>query len=46
MIDADDIDHITLKNVVNLMESVIKDNHKSYVQLFLEKAMHDEWLWP
>ena len=44
MICADDIlpDHTTLKNVVTLMESAIKDDDKFYLQLFLEKAMYDE----
>ena len=44
MIDADDIlpDHITLKIVIPLMASVIKDDDKFYLRLFLEKALHDE----
>ena len=41
LIDTDDKlpDDITLKNVVILITCVIKDNGKSYLQIFLEKAL-------
>ena len=44
LIDADDIlpDYITLKIVIPLMASVIKDDDKFYLRLFLEKALYDE----
>ena len=40
LIDTDDklSNDITLKNVVILITCVIKDDHKSYAELFLEKA--------
>ena len=41
MIDADDIlpDHITLKKVIPLIVSVIKDDDQFYLRLFLEKCI-------
>ena len=43
LIDTDDKlpDYITLKNLVIIMTSVINDNGKFYLQLFLEKALCD-----
>ena len=45
-LDTDDIlsENITLKNpvILILITSVIKDDCKSYPQLFLEEALHDE----
>ena len=45
-LDTDDIlsEIITLKNpvILILITSVIKDDGKSYPQLFLEEALHDE----
>ena len=43
-IDTDYIlpDYITLNNSVVLMTSVIKDDGKSYLQIFLEEVLHDE----
>ena len=35
-------DNITLNNSVVLMTSVIKDDGKSYLQIFLEEVLHDE----
>ena len=44
LIDADDklLNYITLKNVVIIMTSVVRDDGKFYSQLFLEKALYDE----
>ena len=43
-IDTDYIlpDYITLNNSVVLMTSVIKDDGKSYLQIFLEEVLYDE----
>lgn len=44
LIDTDDklLNYITLKNVVIIMTSVVRDDGKFYSQLFLEKALYDE----
>ena len=44
LIDTDDklLDDITLKNVLILMTSVIKDGIKFYPQLFLEETLYHE----
>lgn len=33
---------LLLKNAIPLMASVIKDDDKFYLRLFLERALHDE----
>ena len=44
LIDTDDklLDDITLKNVLILMTSVIKDGIKFYPQLFLEETLYHD----
>ena len=38
-------DDVTLKNVLILMRSAIKDGNKFHSQLFLEEALYDELTW-
>ena len=39
------LDDVTLKNVLILMRSAIKDGNKFHSQLFLEEALYDELTW-